>query len=183
MRLVQDYLAGDKAFCTEPISSACRRSSILDNLGLPPALEYLAEGMSRRFGVPISVQAAANGRLRMLIENTMYRVVQEALNNAAKHSQATEVMVKLFEADGAIGCSVSDNGVGFKVSAVWSRKGEQGFGLTRMRERLDAAGGSRSIRSRPGRGTALTFRIPVARGLPCSSESSSRTTTLLSARA
>lgn len=137
------------------------RPTILDDLGLQPALEFLAEGISKRAGVSIDVDGSTAGRLPPRIEIALYRIVQEALTNVTKHAQATRVHVRLQQEPGAIRCSVRDDGVGFDVSAVLARRGERGLGLIGIRERVDALGGTREIRSAPGRGTELLLTIPL----------------------
>src|SRR3989449_3705797 len=88
------------------------RPPILDDLGLGPALEFLAEGVSRRTGLRITVEGGNGNRLPGVIETALYRVVQEALNNVSKHARATRVQIRVWRTDKLIRCSVSDDGRG-----------------------------------------------------------------------
>ncbi len=137
------------------------RPTLLDDLGLIPALEFLAQGMSKRSGIPITVEGSRDGRLSPVVETALYRVVREALNNVMKHSKASRVNVSIQREDGKIRCSIRDNGVGFNVSEVMERKGEKGFGLIGIRERLEGLNGSLQVNSSPGFGTELIVTIPV----------------------
>ena len=92
----------------------------------------------------------------------LYRVVQEALQNALKHSGAREIIVHLRGDDAALTVSVIDDGAGFDVSAKFGR----GLGLVSMNERLEAIGGTLRIHSAPGQGTRLKIRVPVAADQP-----------------
>ncbi len=137
------------------------RPTVLDDLGLMPALEFLAEGVSKRADLPISVEGPRDRRFPFLIETAIYRVVQEALNNVAKHAHATCVQIGVGRQPGMIRCSVKDNGVGFDVSAAMERNGQRGLGLTGIRERLDALGGKLEIFSQPGNGTEMVITVPL----------------------
>lgn len=135
------------------------RPTILDDLGLLPALEFLAEGVSTRTGVPIMVKGSTEERLPRLVETALYRIVQEALTNVAKHARATRVTVWLQPEEQMVRCSIRDNGIGFDVAGV--RGGERGLGLIGIKERLDALGGSLQMVSSPGKGTELLITIPL----------------------
>ena len=137
------------------------RPTILDDLGLVPAIEFLAEGISKRANQTISVHASLNDRLPTSIEIGLYRVVQEALTNAAKHSRASNVHIQMDRPVGFVRCSVRDDGAGFDVAAVLASRGGGGLGLLGMQERLNALGGSLEIQSLPGRGTTLLIKIPL----------------------
>ncbi len=137
------------------------RPTVLDDLGLMPALEFLAEGVSKRVGLPVSVDGPRNGRLPFSIETALYRAVQEALNNVAKHAHAKRVQISLGRREGMIRCSVKDDGAGFEVSSALGRKGDRGLGLIGIRERLDALGGKLEIFSRPGKGTEMVITVPL----------------------
>ena len=137
------------------------RPTILDDLGLVPAIEFLAEGISKRANQTISVHASLNDRLPTSIEIGLYRVVQEALTNAAKHSRASNVHIQMDRPVGLVRCSVRDDGAGFDVAAVLASRGGGGLGLLGMQERLNALGGSLEIQSLPGRGTTLLIKIPL----------------------
>jgi signal transduction histidine kinase len=137
------------------------RPTILDDLGLVPALEFLAQGVASRAGIAIKVEGAARPRLPAGVETALYRVVQEALRNTTKHATATRVDIRLEIAPEAASCTVKDDGRGFDPRAALDRKGERGLGLIGMRERLSALGGQFTIDSAPGRGTELRIIIPL----------------------
>ena len=136
------------------------RPTILDDLGLVPALEFLAEGVSTRSKVKIVVDSSIHGRLPALIETTLYRVVQEALNNVTKHAQATCASIHLQQEADTLRCSIHDNGVGFDPVVVLNGQ-RVGLGLIGMRERMEAVTGTIGITSHPGQGTILSLTIPL----------------------
>lgn len=137
------------------------RPPILDERGLVPALENLAEGVSRRAGVRVTVEAFQGPRLPVRVETAIYRVVQEALNNAAKHAHPKSVQIRLWKAEGSVCCSVRDDGAGFDLATVTAGAGKRGLGLTGIRERLEALGGSFEIQSAPGQGTDYRINVPI----------------------
>jgi len=137
--------------------------SILDDLGLLPALQSLADKVSARTGIRINLEGSPNGRLRSSIETTLYRTVQEALNNVVRHANATTVKVRLFEADGLVHCSIQDDGVGFDVLTVLGHTARESLGLVAIRERVGALGGRMKIHSAPNQGTELCVEIPFKR--------------------
>jgi signal transduction histidine kinase len=140
--------------------------ALLNDLGLVPALRYLAEGLAQRSQLQISIDAVPEQRLPRRVETTLYHVAKEALHNVIKHARATAVWVTFQRDAGSISCRIRDNGVGFDP-AISARRGEQGFGLIGMRERLSVVGGEMQINSargsgaEGGRGTELVISIPV----------------------
>jgi signal transduction histidine kinase len=136
------------------------RPPVLEDLGLCSALELLAESISRRWGLPVSVTASLNGDVPAAIENTVYRIAQEALTNAAKHAAASGAEVELRQIGGRIVCSIRDDGVGFDGTAAF-RKQRPGLGLTEIRERVAALGGVVRLRLNGDHGTDLTIEIPL----------------------
>ena len=137
------------------------RPTILDDLGLLPALEYLAQGVASRSDIPIAVRGPRRPRLPTAIETALYRVVQEALRNATRHAGARRVDIYLEVEAGGVRCSVKDDGRGFDVKAALGLKGDRGLGLIGMRERLNAVGGRLTIESAPGRGTEIRITVPL----------------------
>jgi PAS domain S-box-containing protein len=137
------------------------RPTLLDDLGLVPACQFLAEGVSKRARLKVTVAGSTGGRLHSDVETALYRVAQEALTNVARHARATSATVS-FERSGPTlrGC-IRDNGVGFDVQAVIQQTGRRGLGLIGMRERLVAVGGRLHVRSAPGEGTSVEFDVPV----------------------
>ena len=137
------------------------RPTILDDLGLVPALEFLSEGVSKRTKLQVTVEGLTIGRLTTPVETALYRIVQEALNNATRHAQASRATIRLEQNGHLIRCLVSDDGIGFDVPAALNKKGDKGLGLIGIRERLNAIGGVYRIISAPGQGTTLQVEIPL----------------------
>ena len=137
------------------------RPTVLDDLGLLPALEFLAQGVIARFGVPITVDGPRSPRLPSSVEIALYRIVQEALRNATKHAGARRVGIRVAVEAEMVRCLIKDDGRGFDVVAALDRKGERGLGLIGMRERVNALSGQLTIDSAPGRGTELRITIPL----------------------
>ena len=138
------------------------RPTVLDDLGLIPAIRFLAAGASKRANLPIEVRAKCNGRLRPAIEIAVYRVFQEALTNATKHAHPSRVLIKVRRTGSMLRCSIQDDGTGFDVGAVDSERGRGGLGLIGMRERLQAVGGTLLVDSAAGSGTKLLIEVPTA---------------------
>jgi signal transduction histidine kinase len=130
------------------------RPAALDELGTKPALESLAARFERQTDIEVDLDVT-DVRFTREVESTVYRLVQEALTNIAKHAQATRVAVEISERDGEIALVVRDDGSGFDP-----RQQSSGFGLIGMRERLALVNGSFDIRSSPGAGTELRATIP-----------------------
>jgi signal transduction histidine kinase len=137
------------------------RPTILDDLGLEPALEFLADRVSKRTRLAVRVESSLKERLPSCVEVVMYRVVQEALANAARHGRAQGVRILLEKNDCTFRCSIHDDGIGFDVTEVLGRKDRPGLGLIGMGERLHSVGGTLQIKSVPGDGTKLLISIPV----------------------
>jgi len=133
------------------------RPSMLDDLGLVPALHWQARETSRRTGIDVHVTAAEEDlQLADELRTTIYRVVQEALQNAARHSQAREVEIVVQRHSGLLRIIVRDNGVGFDPATT------RGLGLLGMQERISLLGGVFQIESAPQQGTVLRMEIPSA---------------------
>jgi signal transduction histidine kinase len=138
------------------------RPTILDDLGLRPALEFLAQGMEQRTGLRIKVAGQARTRLPVGAEIAIYRIVHEALNNTVRHGGGTAtVNIALEQGDNHLRCVITDDGAGFDVDAVLAPGGKRGLGLLGMRERASAVGGSCLITSQPGAGTRVEVVVPL----------------------
>ena len=137
------------------------RPAVLDDLGLMPALQDLIERVSKRSGLAINLTNPLRARLPAGVETTIYRFVQESLTNAAKHAKARRVDILLRHGQHEVQCSVRDDGAGFDLSEVLSRRGSRGLGLVGIRERADSVDGTVSIHSLPGMGTQLVVTIPL----------------------
>jgi signal transduction histidine kinase len=130
------------------------RPPLLDELGLLPALRALVDGFGERTGLTMSFDAPASvPPLSKDAELALFRALQEALSNVARHAAARSVAVALTQRDGVLGLDVCDDGQGFA--------GEPGLGLAGMAERLGALGGAMSIGDSAGGGTRLTVRLPL----------------------
>jgi signal transduction histidine kinase len=140
------------------------RPPMLDDVGLVPALDFMAEGVSKRSGVSIVVEGRIPKRLPPLAEIAIYRSVQEALTNVTKHAKASHVTVSLQEqqADNlaTVVCSIQDDGQGFQLPSISSDSPRRGLGLLGIEERIKALGGSLDVKSAPGLGTELLISVP-----------------------
>ena len=134
------------------------RPSMLDDLGLEPALRWQAKEFSRRSGIPVAVNI--EGKIDMSPETVricLYRAIQEALTNCMKHAGATRVSVTVQQREDLISASVHDNGKGFDVDQLHA----QGLGLLGMEERVRALHGQLAVESQPGKGTLVTLALPL----------------------
>lgn len=136
------------------------RPTILDDLGLQAALGFLAEGFEKRTRVRVHVRGAVRERFPAAVETAVYRIVQEALNNAFAGA-SLNVVVSLERGEHTLQCVVVDDGVGFDVASVLSGESKRGLGLLGMRERANAIGGSCRIRSARGEGTSVEVTVPI----------------------
>ncbi len=135
------------------------RPAALDDIGLAAALRAMAErsaaqaglGLEMRITLPDTCESAAR-----VFETTVYRLVQEALANVAKHARAARVSVDIAESGGRLTIVVRDDGVGFEPGTS-----PEGFGLSGMRERVALAGGQLDLESAPGAGTTVTATLPL----------------------
>lgn len=131
--------------------------TVLDNLGLVAAVNTLAERIMKLTDLAVHVSSNLHTRLPSAVETTLYRIVQEALNNVFKHAHAKFVSIELRQKRLAITCSVQDDGTGF----LTPRTEATGLGLIAMRERLSALGGSLRLKTQPQRGTTVIAHIPL----------------------
>jgi signal transduction histidine kinase len=135
------------------------RPQILDDLGLEPALRWLTRTFTERSGVAVQVDLIGlEERVPPDVETLAYRVVQEALNNVAKHGGAARAQVLARCEGGELELVIADDGRGFDATAA---PGE-GSGLRGMRDRVELFSGTIDVASRPGRGTRITARVPCS---------------------
>ncbi len=131
--------------------------SILDDLGLGPALRSLCEDFTKWKGVSVTQEVTEEARtFSQAVATCLYRIAQESLQNVSRHAQATAVHLVLRKDGQDIILSIHDNGVGFEVDGLLSH----GLGFVNMRERARLVGGILSVESQPGRGTTVTVSIP-----------------------
>jgi len=136
------------------------RPAALDELGLVPAIETLAQRTATTEGLTletnIDLRLEGETRLEPEVESAVYRLAQEALTNVVKHARANRVEMNLTREDSAVVLTVSDDGIGFDPDGSGP-----GFGLIGMRERVSLTGGRLEIESQDGAGTTLRATLPV----------------------
>jgi len=138
------------------------RPSMLDDLGLQPALEWLARDFARRSNVRVALEfSGALDDLTDLHRTCIYRVVQEALTNCVRHARATAIRVVVSATADSLDVSVSDDGIGLDPTRRAS-----GFGLRGIEERVRELGGSVTLLSEAGQGAMLSIRLPVQQEQP-----------------
>jgi signal transduction histidine kinase len=121
-----------------------------------PALERLATTWCEHAGMDVDLEARlGDERLPAEVETTLYRIVQEALTNVAKHAGATRVSILLTRRTGGVAAVVEDDGRGFEPGET------NGLGLVGMRERVALAGGRLRLETAPGSGTTLVAEVPL----------------------
>ncbi len=137
------------------------RPQMLDDLGLLPTLRWYVNRYTRRMGIDVKLEAVDfEERLTPEVATAVYRTVQEALTNVAKHAGASRVEVRLECTESTVAAAVQDNGRGFEAEELTAHLRERGAGLLGIQERVALLGGTFDIRSRPGQGTRLTVTIP-----------------------
>ncbi len=140
------------------------RPTVLDDLGLIPALHTFMKSFRKRTGIHVSLSAfAAVEQLGGDKRTILYRVAQEALTNVARHAQASKAAVGIQKRDGVVNMQIKDNGKGFRKESVLRARKNHRLGLLGMRERLEMVGGNFTFTSRPGRGTIIQAQIPFAK--------------------
>ena len=136
------------------------RPSVLDDLGLTSAIRWCAERHLEPLGVAVRCEfSGLPQRLPPEIETTLFRVVQEAITNIAKHAEAETVLVQCAARPDAVTIEIEDDGKGFAPETV---AGGTGLGLTGMRERVELLGGTFEVESAPGQGTRIVLTAPVS---------------------
>lgn len=138
------------------------RPAALEEQGLAIALAKHAAAFESREGVTVDLTIECEERLPKEVEEAVYRVAQEALNNVAKHAGANRVAVRLAVLDGAVELDVQDDGCGFDPTMQPS--GRRTLGMASMRERASLLGGACTLESAPGEGTTVRLRLPLAEG-------------------
>jgi len=160
---LQDKLRGmvhviDEAVAATRRIAADLRPLVLDDLGVLPAMEWLASAFSQRHGVPCRLNVPEDFDLPEPRATGVFRMLQESLVNVAKHAHASEVRVSVLREDGDTVVVIEDDGIGFDPAAP--RK-SQSLGLAGLRERARLLRGTVEIASTPGAGTRVVVRIPA----------------------
>ncbi len=130
------------------------RPPLLDDLGLAPSLERLAEIVADEHHLDVRVDADAERRLDVAVESLLYYVAREALENVVRHARATRAALRLEFGRSEARLSIEDDGIGFSLNDP------RGLGLRGIEERVAVSGGTLEIESAPGRGTTVTVEVP-----------------------
>jgi two-component system sensor histidine kinase UhpB len=137
---------------------------LLEEMGLGPSVKWLAEELTEGTSIEVSADVQPlGGRLSESLELNVFRIAQEALTNAKRHSQATSIRLSLMLTDGKIRLQVEDNGAGFTMPGQDELVNEGKFGLVGIRERARLVGGTVHIQSVAGKGTVVTAEFPIHR--------------------
>ena len=138
--------------------------TILYELGLVPALEWLADEMKRLYSLTVTVDAdsAAREALDPRVRTVLFRAVRELLINVGKHANTDIARVECRRTEGRMVVIVADSGKGFEPPAVSPTAANRGFGLLSVRERVLGLGGTMAIQSVPGDGSRVTLQVPVS---------------------
>jgi len=141
------------------------RPAMLDDLGLLPTLLWHFERFTHQTNIRVTFkQKGINGtRFPLQLETAIYRIVQEALTNVARHARVSDVVVRLWSDDRIVGTQIEDFGVGFDAESALHKRRTNG--LDGMRERAMLLGGSFTVESRAGVGTRLTAELPMNVGV------------------
>jgi two-component system sensor histidine kinase DegS len=138
------------------------RPSILDQMGLVAALNWLAEELGKELDIKASVKSDPLPQLPSEVELAMFRIAQEALNNIRKHAQASSVNIRVQIISNSLKMSIIDNGKGLSTSRLTGDLIKEGkLGVLGMEERARLIGGSLQIKSAPGQGTTVITRAPI----------------------
>jgi signal transduction histidine kinase len=136
------------------------RPPVLDDYGLVTALHWYGGQFTDRTAIAVAVQGEEPiPRLAAHVENALFRIAQEALTNAAKHAQATQVVVTVEVESGTLRLIVADDGIGFDLEHLTEPNGSRGWGLLTMTERAEGVGGHCRIETGPGRGTQVIVEV------------------------
>jgi two-component system NarL family sensor kinase len=158
-----DELRQQTSEITDDIHALSHRlhSSMLDHLGIVPALQRLVKEYSERYTIPIALtHAPLTGRIPSDVALCLFRLAEESLTNVTKHSQAPSARVDVAPADGGIRLTVADEGVGFDPKILETKAG---LGFVSMRERLRLVHGTLRVHSEPAQGTKIEVWVPLKR--------------------
>ena len=142
------------------------RPAVLDDLGLQPALRWLARTLRQQTGLEVALELEANdGALDPDLETLVFRVTQEALNNVVKHAGVAAAEVRLRRRGDRLRLRIADRGDGFDPHSVLGpATGSSGVGLRGIRDRSELFGGKMRVESRPGEGTVVEVDLPFVGG-------------------
>jgi len=139
------------------------RPPVLDDLGLLPALEWVTAEFKTEYGLEVSLEVAGSKqRLPTEAELLLFRIVQEALRNIAKHAQASKAKVEVEFHKNKVAITVSDNGIGFQLPDKLDELPQMGkLGLAGIQERVQLLGGNLTLMSELGKGTTVSVEVPI----------------------
>jgi signal transduction histidine kinase len=170
---MQDRLAGMKELTMRTMEEIYKlifdlRPTMLDHLGLMPALRSFSQMRLEPLGVRIDIEEMSAGRrLSAEMETALFRVVQEVINNIARHAMARNVAISFQFKDETVVIDITDDGIGFDmVEATLSPDTQRGLGLMGMLERIELIGGQMEIDTAPGYGTKIHIEVPLAQEEP-----------------
>ena len=132
-------------------------------MGLVSVLHHNAENLEKRYGITVTLDVEPLDGLSRPQETAIYRIVQEALRNAQKHSGASKVTIRLKKLEDAACVVIEDDGVGFDIDLASGDLAH--YGLVSMQERAQLIGGELQITSAPGKGTVITLTLPLEQPL------------------
>ncbi|MEO0443557.1 MAG: cache domain-containing protein [Pseudomonadota bacterium] len=136
------------------------RPEVLDKMGLYAAVDALTTKVSDETDVKITFRRIDNGeRLRGEVETSLYRIIQEAINNIVAHSQSSTASVRIRQVSGTLSLTIQDNGIGFNTKSVLGKGGQSGVGFVDMRVRAESLGGVFSVFSSKGIGTIIKVEV------------------------
>jgi two-component system sensor histidine kinase UhpB len=166
---LQKKLAASRQLATHALQELRKivrdlRPTILDNLGLVPAIRWYARSNLEEAGIRVEIDATEDGAsLPHQITSALFRITQEAINNIIRHSQAKSVVIVFKQGENAVDLSVHDDGCGFNTDQLNGQPlHKQQWGLVGIKERAELIGGEVSITSAPGRGTHVQVHVGLS---------------------
>lgn len=170
-RKTETHLENLKSIAEEMLKDIHRligdlRPSLLDDLGLVPAILSYSENRLSPSGIRLQLQEdGINGRLPAILETALFRIIQEAFTNILRHSSASRVDLRLALYNDELHLQIRDDGKGFDPGALVVESQAGGFGLLGMQERVRMLEGEFQIHTAPGMGTKIMIRVPVPKGI------------------
>jgi two-component system, NarL family, sensor histidine kinase DegS len=166
-RGIKKKIAGTQRMVEESVNIVHRfarelRPTMLDDLGLIPALHAYAKTVSQRTGLRIRISAFLGvEKLSVTKKTVMFRVAQSALNNVAQHAKASLTQISILKLPKHIQLEIKDNGIAFNAERALLATQPKRLGILSMRERVEMVGGTFAIDSRSGKGTSVRAMIPI----------------------
>ena len=159
-RLAQSIKMMDSIMDRVHTQASSLRPPLLDHMGLLPAISNMADGFSRRTGINVQVNGGDRCKQRLSVETetALFRCVQEALTNVARHAQAAHVEIGVVQDNGEYSLRIRDDGIGFNPKSLSPQKH---LGLTGMEERMDLVKGNLNLVACPGKGTQVLLTVPL----------------------